>query len=174
MKVVVLTTLLTAAVAGPAAGQGPVAGWQNGFFLQTPDGDYRVQFGFVGQLDGRFSTDDPTAIANTFTLRKARPILSGRVGRFFDFRLMSDFGAGNATVLDAYVDTRFSTKFRFRAGKDKTPVGYEVLISDPALLFLERSLVANLLPNRDVGVQFQGDLAAGKVFYAAGLFNGVL
>ena len=87
---------------------------------------------------------------------------------------MTEFGAGATTVLDAYVDTRFSTKFRFRAGKDKSPVGYEVLISDPALLFLERSLVSNLLPNRDVGVQFQGDLAGGKVFYAAGVFNGVL
>lgn len=161
------------APAAPAA-QGPVAGWQNGFFLQTPNGDYRLQLGFVGQLDGRFSTDDPTPITNTFTLRKARPILVGRVGRFFDFRVMTEFGAGATTVLDAYVDTRFSTKFRFRAGKDKSPVGYEVLVSDPALLFLERSLVSNLLPNRDIGVQFQGDLAGGKVFYAGGVFNGVL
>jgi len=161
------------APSAPAA-QGPVAGWQNGFFLQTPNGDYRLQLGLVGQLDGRFSTDDPTPITNTFTLRKARPILVGRVGRFFDFRVMTEFGAGAATVLDAYVDTRFSSKFRFRAGKDKSPVGYEVLIGDPALLFLERSLVSNLLPNRDVGVQFQGDLAGGKFFYAGGVFNGVL
>jgi phosphate-selective porin OprO/OprP len=164
----------TAATTPQPAAQMPVAGWQNGFFLQTPNGDYRIQFGFVGQLDGRFSTGDPTPITNTFVLRKARPVFQGRVGRFFDFRVMTEFGSGTTTVLDAYVDTRFSTKFRFRAGKDKSPVGYEVLISDPALLLLERSLVANLLPNRDVGVQFQGDLAGGKIFYAGGVFNGVL
>jgi len=162
-----------AAAQGPAS-PGPVAGWQNGFFIQTSNGDNRLQFGFVAQLDGRFSLDDPLPITNTFTLRKARPIFAGRIARFFDYRLMAEFGGGTATVLDAYVDTRFSTKFRVRAGKDKSPVGYEVLIGDPALLFPERSLVSALLPNRDVGIQVQGDLAGGKLFYAGGVMNGVV
>lgn len=192
MRIFVVVTLLVAGSAGvalaqaaPAPGppaqtpatpapQGPVAGWQNGFFIQTPNGDNRLQLGFVAQLDGRFGLDDPPATTNTFTLRKARPILVGRVARFFDYRLMTEFGSGSTTVLDAYVDTRFSTKFRVRAGKDKSPVGYEVLISDPALLFPERSLVSSLLPNRDLGIQVQGDLAGGKLFYAAGVFNGVV
>ena len=169
----------TASAQAPAqapapAAQGPGAGWQNGFFIQTPNGDNRLQFGFVAQLDGRFALDDPLPITNTFTLRKARPILSGRIARFFDYRLMAEFGGGTATVLDAYVDTRFSTKFRVRAGKDKSPVGYEVLIGDAALLFPERSLVSALLPNRDVGIQVQGDLAGGKLFYAGGVMNGVV
>ena len=38
--------------------------------------------------------------------------------------------AGSATLLDAYFDIRFSPKLRLRSGKDKTPVGYELLISD--------------------------------------------
>ena len=75
-------------------------------------------------------------------------------------------------LLDAYFDIRFSPKFRIRSGKDKTPVGYELLIGDAFLLFPERSLASSLVPNRDVGVAAQGDLSP-KFYYAAGVFNGI-
>jgi phosphate-selective porin OprO/OprP len=149
------------------------ASWQDGFVVQSADGDYRIQFGAVAQTDGRFSVDDPLPITNTFTVRKARPIVSGRIARYFDFRLMPDFGSGSPVILDAYVDTRFSPAFRLRVGKDKTPVGYELLIGDANLFFPERTLASGLVPNRDVGFQAQGDLAGQRVSYSAGIFNGV-
>jgi phosphate-selective porin OprO/OprP len=86
---------------------------------------------------------------------------------------MPDFGSGGSVLEDAYVDIRFSPKFRVRSGKDKTPIGYELMIGDAYVLFPERSLASSLVPNRDVGVQLQGDLAANRVSYAAGLFNGI-
>jgi len=149
------------------------AGWQNGFALQTQNGDYRLQLGGLGQTDGRFSTDSPLPITNTFTIRKLRPILSGRLAKYFEFRMMPDFGSGQAAIADAYLDVRFSPAFRVRSGKDKTPVGYELLLGDATLLFPERSLVSSLMPNRDVGIQVLGDVAGGKVSYAGGVFNGV-
>ena len=155
----------------PAASQ-VTAGFQDGFFIQTANGDNRLVFGFTGQFDGRFSIDDPLPITNTFVLRKVRPTLSGRVARYFDFKVMPDFGSGQTVMMDAYFDVRFSPRLRVRAGKDKTPVGYELLIGDPFVLFPERSLATNLVPNRDVGVSLQGDLSP-QLFYAVGLFNGV-
>jgi phosphate-selective porin OprO/OprP len=85
---------------------------------------------------------------------------------------MPDFGAGVATLQDAYLDIRFSPRFRVRTGKDKTPIGYELLMGDPYLFFPERSLASSLVPNRDVGVQAQGDLST-RFTYSAGAFNGV-
>jgi phosphate-selective porin OprO/OprP len=41
------------------------------------------------------------------------------------------------------------------------------------LLFNERSIVSDLLPNRDLGFEVHGDLWNGIVSYAAGVFNGV-
>ncbi len=149
------------------------AGWQDGFVIQSTNGDYRLTLGLLTQVDGRFDTDTAKPITNTFTIRKARPTLSGRVGRYFDYRFTPDFGNGASVLVDAYIDVRFSSKFRIRTGKDKTPVGYELLIGDAGLLFPERSLASLLVPNRDVGVQAQGDLAGGKVYYAGGVFNGV-
>ena len=148
-----------------------VAGWNEGFFIQTPNGDNRLQIGFVLQADGRFSIDDPLPITNTFVMRKVRPTFTGRVGKFFDFKVMPEL-AGSVVLLDGYFDIRFSPKLRLRSGKDKTPVGYELLIGDAFLIFPERSVVSLLVPNRDVGFQAQGDLAGGRLTYAGGIFNG--
>src|SRR5207253_5071630 len=86
---------------------------------------------------------------------------------------MPDFGNGGTTLQDAYFDLRFSPGFRVRTGKDKTPVGYELLMGDAYLFFPERALPSSPVPNRDVGVQVQGDVAAAKLSYAAGVFNGI-
>lgn len=56
----------------------------------------------------------------------------------------------------AYIDVRLSPTFRVRIGKDKTPLGLEQLYAD---------LASNLVPNRDVGVQAQGEVA-GALFRA--------
>ncbi len=175
LSIVMAAGLVSPAVAGAQTAPPPTvtAPPQDGFAIQAPNADYRLVFNAVAQMDGRFSLDDPTPIVDTFTLRKVRPILSGRITKYFDFRIMPDFGNGTVVVQDAYLDVRFSPTFRVRTGKDKTPVGYELLQGDPFLLFPERSLASSLVPNRDIGVQVLGDLTP-KVFYAAGLFNGVL
>src|SRR4029078_10959640 len=41
------------------------------------------------------------------------------------------------------------------------------------LLFPERSLASSLVPNRDIGVQVQGNVRGNTLFYAAGVVNGV-
>jgi len=179
LTVLTVATAVVMAIPAAVSAQTPppapppfTAGWQDGFVVQSSNGDYRLVFGLTAQADGRFSVDDPLPIVNTFTIRKARPTLSGRVAKYFDFKIMPDFGNGTAVLLDAYFDIRFSPKFRVRSGKDKTPVGYELLQGDPFLLFPERSLASSLVPNRDVGIQVQGDLSP-RLYYAAGIFNGV-
>jgi phosphate-selective porin OprO and OprP len=64
-----------------------------------------------------------------------------------------------------------TTQFKF--GRFKAPTGLERLQSDSVTFFNERSIVTNLAPDRDLGVQVSGDLAGGKVSYAVGAFGGV-
>lgn len=151
----------------------PLAGWSDGFFVQSANGDYKLNLGSIVQMDGRFALGDDKPIANTFTMRKARLIFAGQMTKFFSFRIMPDFAGGTLQLFDAYLDLKFSPALRVRTGKDKTPVGYEELLSDPALPFPERALPTGLLPNRDVGVQAIGDLLGGKLSYSGGVFNGV-
>ncbi len=150
------------------------AGWQNGFVIQSANADYRLQLNFILQVDGRFAIDDPqNNVTSTFALRRLRPILQGRVARFFDFFFQPDFAGGIVNIRDAYVDTRFSPAFRVRVGKGKEPFGLERLHGAAYLTFVERALPTAVAPDRDIGVQVLGDLAGGVVNYAAGLFNGV-
>jgi phosphate-selective porin OprO/OprP len=151
-----------------------VAKWNNGASVESADGSNVLQIGGLIQADGRFDVSDPTStVVDTLLLRRVRPILQGRVDKYFEFRLMPDFAGGTLVLFDAYVDTKFSNAFRIRIGKDKTPIGLEQLQSDYALIFPERSLANNLVPNRDVGVQAQGTLAHGAVSYIGGVFNGI-
>jgi phosphate-selective porin OprO/OprP len=41
------------------------------------------------------------------------------------------------------------------------------------MVFVERALPTSLVPNRDIGLQFSGDVSGGVVSWAAGVFDGV-
>lgn len=147
---------------------------QDGFVLQSADGDNRLQFNFLLQVEGRFAADDPqNNVVDTFALRRLRPILQGHVAKFFDFYFNPDFAGGVVNIRDAYVDTRFSPAFRIRVGKGKEPFGLERLHSAPHLTFVERALPTAVAPDRDIGILALGDLMGGVVSYAGGVVNGV-
>ncbi len=148
--------------------------FNNGLIVGTTDGVHQFQLGTLVELDGRFGLDDPLDQVNdTFVMRRVRPIFQGRTAKYFEFRVMPDFGNGQTVLFDAYFDVRFTRAFRVRVGKDKTPLGLEQLYADYTLLLPERTLVTNLVPNRDLGLQVQGDLGGGVLSYIAGVMNGI-
>ena len=148
--------------------------WEDGLVMQTDDSDYWFHLGALIRFDGRFAINDPQPIVtDAFLMRTVRLNFQGRIGKYITFRLVPDFtGNGTATVADAFIDLRFSNALHLRVGRDKVPIGFEVLLQDANVLFLERGLTVNLLPLRDVGVQLYGDLPGGIVSYAAGVYNG--
>ncbi|HEY3284445.1 MAG TPA: porin [Armatimonadota bacterium] len=153
--------------------QKPTAGWQDGFFIQSPDGNFKLRVGGYVQTDFRaFLAKGATAVDN-FTLRRVRPILEGTLYKNVGFRLMPDFGEGKTVLQDAYLNLTLRPEAQLRAGKFKEPLSLERLQSGTDLLFPERSVTNNLAPNRDVGIQLSGDVARGTITYALGGFNGV-
>src|SRR6266487_2550509 len=87
---------------------------------------------------------------------------------------LPDFGGTSGAVIqDAYLNYRYKPELRFQIGKFKSPVGLELLQSDPDTSFNERGLPTALVPNRDIGAELHGDLFDGSASYAAGIFNGV-
>jgi phosphate-selective porin OprO and OprP len=151
-----------------------VTAGRDGFSFRSADGAFQIKLRGLIHFDGRFFADDTERPGvDTFLVRRARPILEATVFKIFDFRLAPDFGGGTTVLQDAYLDTRFASAARVRVGKFKTPFGIERLQSASDLLFVERGLPSNLVPNRDLGVQLFGDLADARVTYALGVFNGV-
>lgn len=147
---------------------------KEGFFLKSADGGFQLKLRGYIQADGRFFLDDEQKpVANTFLLRRVRPIIEGTVNKHFGFYINPDFGGGKTELQDAYLDFRYKSAASLRAGKFKAPVGLERLQSGTDLLFVERALPTNLVPNRDLGIQLHGNLFDGALSYAVGIFNGV-
>lgn len=146
-----------------------------GASLKSANGDYEIKLRGLVQGDARFFLDGvPAGTNDSFLLRTARPTLEGSLGKLVGFRLTPEFAGDSASIVDAYVDLRFNPAYTVRVGKFTSPVGLERLQSSAALSEIERALPSELAPNRDIGVQLQGDVAEGRVGYAIGVFNGAV
>jgi phosphate-selective porin OprO/OprP len=167
------TLVLTAANGQDDAADG-IAANAEGFALLSGDGAWTLRLRALLQVDGRvFDSDSAGRGDNEWVLRRVRPTLEGSFGERVAFRLMPDFGNGRTEVPDAWIDLKLGEAGAvLRAGKFKPPVGLERLRSANHLQLVERSIVTELVPRRDLGVQ----LSAGgeQIEWAAGLFNGVV
>ena len=144
-----------------------------GFSVQSADGKNSIKLRGNFAFDGRWFTDSVTPqTADTWLFRRVRPYIEGTLGSIYDFRFMPDFGGGKAIVVDAYAAARLQPWAVITAGKFKGPVGLERLQPDQYNRFLELGLPSVLVPNRDLGVQFAGELGKGVVAYQLGVFNG--
>jgi phosphate-selective porin OprO/OprP len=174
MPPVPLETGTERSAGGPGAGDGKASGWDNGFFLRSADGAYQLRITGQIQSDLRdFGNDhDQTDISN-FLVRRARLGIEATVARYYEFRLLPDFGLGRAVIQDAYLNVHYLDAFQIAAGKLKQPVSYEELIQDRFVPTVERSIIDQLVPGRDVGVMVHGyNLFDRKLDYAFGVFNG--
>ena len=147
---------------------------ERGIGVASASGDFSVQLKGVLQVDSRRYFDDGAITGNAgFLLRRVRPILQGTFYRDFDFLFVPDFAGSSPQIFDAYLNYRYQPELQLRVGKFKSPIGLEQLQADVNTLFNERSLVTDLVPNRDVGLQLWGDIAGGLLSYQAALLDGV-
>jgi phosphate-selective porin OprO and OprP len=144
------------------------------FQIGSADGTNFVRLRGTLHADARtYGGESVPETADTFILRRVRPTFEGTFGNIFDFKFMPDFASGRSVIVDAYIAARFNPAAVLTVGKFKPPVGLERLQSSADLRFIERGLPTNLVPNRDLGVQFSGEVGGGTVAYQVGYFNGV-
>src|SRR4249919_2623243 len=150
-----------------------------GVTAKSADGAYEFKLRGTVQADQRsFMQGDGANAAgvggqnDSFLFRLVRPSLEGSIGKLLAFKLTPDFATDTPSLVDAYFDLRFDPRYTLRVGKFNGPVGLERLQSSSALSMMERGFPTELAPNRDIGVQLQGEFAQGRVSYAAGVFNG--
>ena len=150
-----------------------------GLQIASPDASSSIHIGALVQVDSReFLQDGGGVLNNSFFLRRARLILDGKINKIYSWVFVPEFGNGSGgtatavSILDANVTIAPSPELGFKIGKYKNPIGLEELQNDPNTSFVERSLVSDLEPSRDLGVEALGALDGGVVSYGVGLFNG--
>jgi len=154
-----------------------------GLIVRSGDSNFLMNLHGYVQADGRFYLNNHNTAKDEFLLRRVRPILEGTVYDRFDYRLMADFGTGNASgssslnnamLDDAYLNARFWQQAQFQVGKYKSPVGLERMQSTAEPLFIESGFATQLTPNYDLGVSVHNNLFNSPISYSIGVFNGAI
>ena len=152
-----------------------VSAGARGFSVRSADSANQLKIRGVMHLDGRYSDDDETTGAvDTYQATRVRPIIEGTLGGRYDYRFTPDFGQGRTVIQDAYVTARLHPAAAVTIGKFKAPVGLERLQSASDIRFVQRAFPTSLAPNRDLGLQLAGDVANGRLSYAAAVLNGAI
>jgi phosphate-selective porin OprO/OprP len=158
-----------------ALGAGGFAGWRNnGIYIESGDKDFL--FRITGQIQEDYReflrTKDRTDI-DTFLLRRARFGLEATLYKYYDFRFLPDFGQNQPIIQDAYLNVHYWDALQFEVGRFKQPISYEQLIQDRYVPTLERSLIDQLVPQRDLGAMIHGEnVFANRFDYAVSISNG--
>lgn len=146
-----------------------------GFSLKK--GDFELKIKGLVQADVRtFLDNEAVVVSDTAQFRRIRPTFEGTFGKLVGFRLTPEF-AGNGTgeassIVDAYIDLKFNPAYTLRAGKVKGPIALERLQSGGGTALIERGFPTELASNRDLGIQFQGELFSSTLNYTLGYYNG--
>lgn len=162
-----------------AADESPfMAGWKDGFCLQSSDGKTMLKLGGYIQMDGVWEAGggstrtNPPAPNDGFVMKRVRLIASGKMYTYYDFYVETAWDYGSASLKDAYLNVTYFDPVNVQVGLFKAPLSAEYRQDARNLELMERSLMNNLMPMRDVGVMFHG-YPAKKLEYALGYLNGV-
>ena len=124
----------------------------------------------VGGTDGRLSAFDVPRMRISLSGGAFRPWL--RYAFQFDFSRTG--GESASKIKDAVIEIRpVGRSYRIAVGQFKAPFGLQQLTSSGRLQFVDRAITdSKFNPARDMGVMFSGTLAARRIGYDAGVFNG--
>lgn len=147
---------------------------KKGLKYVSPDQKYELGLNAQINVDVHSFGNDAGTLVDETQDRLIRLTFSGRAGNA-SFRIVPEFGGSSSaasSIVDGYIEYKFSDLFNVRAGKFKSPIGLERLQSDPDVIWTERGHSTNLVPNRDVGFQLFGTALSNTLEYQVGLFNG--
>jgi hypothetical protein len=165
------------AVTEPAAG--PATGYDGGFFIDSADKRFALKI--QARVQGRLTVEsvDPGAgmdreNASAFSITRARLTLKGHAfAPNVKYKFQADFGKGNLSLKDFYVDYGIADAVVIRAGQYKRPFSRQQVNSSGKLAFVDRAITDDFDTGRDIGVMVHNNYEKSpEIEWAAGVFNG--
>jgi len=129
---------------------GGSAGWDDGFFIESGDGSFRLNVGALIQFRyvASFRDDDGAGeddFDGDFQTRATRLVFDGTLYDDWFYRVEGDFdangaGAGDFNLWEAYGGYQFEDGGKFMFGQFRTPLTREELVYEGHQLAIESSL----------------------------------
>jgi phosphate-selective porin OprO/OprP len=150
------------------------AGWEDAFFIRSANKDFVLRITGQIQADYReYLENHDTTDVSRFLLRRARLGVEADLLTYYEFRILPDFGQGQSRIQDAYLNIHYVDDLQIEAGRFKQPFSYEQLIQDRYVPTLERSMIDQLVPARDIGLMLHGKKLLGdRLDWAVSVSNG--
>lgn len=155
-------TLADAEMRASLLDDGALAGWDNGFFLTSADGNYLLKIKGMIQTRYVYSYQDAPADPDQdddesgFEMRGRVDFLGHIIDPSWRYMLLIYFKPdGDVKPLDMYVLKQLDERWSVTVGQFKLPFMYEYLVSQTRLQFVDRSLVSGEL----CGTYTQGVMA---------------
>ncbi|MCL2640252.1 MAG: OprO/OprP family phosphate-selective porin [Phycisphaerales bacterium] len=165
----------------------PDFGYNNGFFIQSPDKKNKLQI--TGNLQFRyvyahsevrnreaFAAEPAHGDASAFGFRRARLYFSGNVlDPNLIFMVSGDFGAAagsNFEMLDTFIGYNFTPALKVKAGSMTIPFTYAELNSSGIIAPEAASTHAPFNAGRTLGISLYGDLIKDELAYEVQISNG--
>lgn len=193
IRALVEDVLMDADTRASLQSSGMTAGWDDGFFLSSPDGrfllrlDGQMQFRYVLSWVSKSAPNDPVdqyrgGFENTRTHLTFRGHVFDRSLSYL-LRLAASRGGGGSVnefdeanggqvqLLDAWMRWRFSDQWSIRAGQFKLPFSREELVGSAYQLAVERSLVNESMGiGRSQGIElgYTGDFLDWRLAFSDG------
>ncbi|MCL4209453.1 MAG: hypothetical protein HRU76_10935 [Phycisphaeraceae bacterium] len=145
---------------------GGTAGWDNGFFLASADGNFRLNLKGLVQVRYVFNHQDDDAEDSSrggFESRRTKLIFTGHVvDPSWIYKVQGNFSSmgGGFVLEDAFIGKALGNGWTFLAGQVKVPMQREFLVENYDQLPVERSLVdAEFNAGRTQGaaIDYRGD-----------------
>ena len=154
---------------------GAMAGYNNGFFLASPDGNFSLKVG--GQIQIRWvmnNAKDKNTLYG-FENRRTKLDFSGNVfSKDWTYRIRNNFSAefGESDLEFAYVQKAMDNGMSIRVGQFRAPWLREVLVDSSMQLAAERSIVAQLF-SQGYSQGIQWGMESDSFRINAGFFDGI-
>jgi hypothetical protein len=153
----------------------PASGYQpdQGFFLASPDGDYRLRIGFVGgyKVEPEYNAGSFQDRTEFFVLR---PFIEGYVFRpWIRFNTTLELVGNPPYLLNSYVDLRPTPALGLRAGLQSTPFSRHKAFEPNKILFPDWAVTAEYFwSGHDKGATLMSLTAGERVEGYLGLYSG--
>ncbi len=149
-----------------------VAGYDEGFFVRSADGNFSMRVGGRAALHTLYQ-QEKTAQNDSFFMDRARFYLEGVLYKYFQYKVETDFTSSSG-LRDAYLNVTYFPQANVQVGQYKVPFSYEALLSKRYLDLVERSAVtlSTVNPSRDIGFMVHGRVGGGLLSYQLAVLNG--
>ena len=138
---------------------GFVSKWDNGYKLESNDGNFKMKFGGRIQYDfAAFAQDEEMekmfeVLKDGVEFRRVRFFNSGTVYSNIKYKVQLSYEGGGISFKDVFIEIgKIPIVGNFRIGHFKEPFRLEVLSSSNFMTFMERSFHSEYAPERNTGL----------------------